>query len=279
MDERHNRQHRSFKDIVLEEQHMRASPLSRQLVTDLAGAPTIDVSSCVRYLFDNTTDEDFDATELPNVYPWFSQQLFFEAEVLGVQIPHAFADNRGSVEWVRDMQLIRLGYMLEPASPHRLSRAELSVDRKSVAACLQIAPFMEPRDGPVVAPQMVWVVAIGFDGRVVQSANDDAIQMFPLETTGGRKPEPWCLEQMVRAAAPILTAALFAVTCGSAIATDFAGLEPFEEHPHQDGNRYVLNTDFIQSALTEELDKERITLVQALDRRADMFPSGIPSQP
>lgn len=270
---------RCFKDIVIEEQHLRSSPLSRQLVRDLPITPTIDVGNCVRYLFDNTDFDDFSASELPHIYPWFSQKLFFEAEVLGQTLPHAFADSQGSVEWVTDMQLVRLGYMIEPVSPTGLSHVELAVDRQSVAACMQIAAFMEPREGPVIAPQMVWVVAVGFDGRAVQSATDASIQMIPLETSGGRRPKPPDLDQMVRAASPVLTAALFAVMCGSAISTGFSGLEPIQDESHQDDQRYLLNTSLIEAAISEELEERGATLVQALSRRADMFPSGIPSRP
>ena len=277
LDDRAHHTHRSFKDIVLEEEHLRSSSLSRGIVRDLPSTPTIDVSSCVRYLFANTADEGFRASELPSVYPWFSRKLFFEAEVLGLQIPHAFADSRGSVEWVTDMQLIRLGYVIEPVSPHGLSSAEVAVAKESVAACMQIAAFMEPREGPVVAPQMVWVVAVGYDGRVVQSASDASIQMIPLETPGGRRPEPRELDQLARAASPVLTAALFAVMCGSAISTGFSGLEPVGEGPHGTGQRYVLDTHLIEAATSEELGDGGTNLIQALSRRSDMFPSGIPS--
>lgn len=270
---------RWFRDIVLEGEMLRTSQFADSLRETIGASPAVDVTEPVRWFFSHATDEEFDAHVLPNVYPWFSTALFFEADVLGIVIPQAFLTTDGHVDWVEDMQLIRVGYVVEPISPRQLPRHTLPEPPDSVAACMQIAAFTEPREGPLVAPQSIWTVSVGYDGRIVASDKSSGVLTVPVAVPGVGVPYTDGINEFARAGIPLLTACLFAITCGSALSTGYSELRPASGSREGDDQLYQLGCTALLQELASEITSPERTMISALELRHDMFPEGIPAPP
>lgn len=281
MDKHYNLALHSFKDMVLsEESFTRESKLATDLREMIRhSALGLDVTQAVHLLHESANMEIFEVGSLPNLYPWFSSTLFLEAYVGGSKLPSSFLRKDGSIDLIQDMQLNYIGFVVEPMAPPSQDNNLFSFSSDQIAACLQIAPFMGPFTGAVIGPQFFWTLAIGYDGRIVQTDERSAIQFSPVAIEGFQSPDQSAIDEMAQVSVPLLSAALFSVLCISAIHTGYTVLQrnsitQGDSHTEQP---YVLNVDDLQNALNSELSKHDTTFGEAVMRCADCFPKGVPS--